>query len=292
MAAQILITGATGRVGKELVDRLSRMNVEVRAAIHTPEKMGDHFSAVDIENIAFDFNDPVQINNALEGIEKVFLCTPIAPSQVDYVHRFVDIAKNRSVKHIVRLSMFGVDSAPPIQFTRLHKEAEQIIIDSGIPYTIIRPNFQMQNFISFVQSGTGMIYLPVGNGRISCIDVRDIAAAVIEILLSSSTYFGKTIQLTGPQSLSMYDVADSISSVIGERITYNDISEETAAHALESASMSPWMISGMLEMYAMHRNSLASKVIHTFEEVAAFTPVTFLDFVRDYAEEFKRSVSV
>jgi uncharacterized protein YbjT (DUF2867 family) len=292
MTAGILITGATGTVGKELVDRMSRMGVAVRIGIHSPRWFDDaRFIARDIERVPFDFDDPAMIDRALEGIDKVFLLTPPGRYQADQVGRFMERAVRHTVSHIVRHSMIGVGYTPVIALSRVHREAEDIISSSSIPWTFLRPNSFMQNIMQYIQPESGMIYLPLGNGSVSYVDARDVAACAVEILLTTTQHYGKTYVPTGMQALSMTEIARIISEVTGKHIEYTDISEDAARHALESSGMSAWDIDAVLEFDAMNRNSVFAGVTNDVHELTAFEPVPFTDYVRDVAPVIRNIVS-
>jgi uncharacterized protein YbjT (DUF2867 family) len=129
--------------------------------------------------VEIEYGNPETVKEALKGIDKLFLLTPTDPKMLDFTSNLVNGAKERDVKHIVKLSHIRAnpDDEPQINITRLHRQAEKIIEESGIPFTFLRPNFFIQNFVNFyLGKNQNSIYLPARDGKVSFVDVRDIAA--------------------------------------------------------------------------------------------------------------------
>src|SRR6266702_5824633 len=173
MAKTVLVTGATGTVGRDVAKLLSKKGAAVRAGVRDQAKARKQFGA-DIALATFDFEDAASFPGALKGIEKVFLLPPLMPNQVEVANAFVDAAKRAGVRHIVKLSAIGVDTES-FKFGEWHAAGERHIRESGLAFTFLRPNSFMQNFINYFPPRDGAIYLPWGNGRASFVDVRDIA---------------------------------------------------------------------------------------------------------------------
>lgn len=286
MAAKIFITGATGAVGRALVRALVRRGKEVRAGVHTPEKF-EYIRMSGVEMARLEFGDNSTIDKALLDIKSVFLLTPFAREQVEFARRIIDRASQLGVEHVVKLSIMGADDEPGTQFTRWHKQAEKYIEKSGIPYTFLRPNSFMQNFIRYIQPTGNFIYLPLDNAQVSYIDVRNIADIASEILISGKEHFGNSYELTGPEALSGDDVADILTSVTDNHIGFVNIAEETAGHVLESLGTPHWMAEGMLELYRMQRSGRNAIISPVIEEITGKKPKTFEKFADEYSNVFK-----
>src|SRR5439155_24685401 len=125
-------------------------------------------------------------------------------------------------KHNVKLSHIRADADPKIEITKLHREAEKIIEESGIPFTFLRPNFFMQNFLSYGQKTNDevLFYLPAGDGKVSFVDVRDIAAVAVQTLTKDTQHRGKAYNITGHESLSYRQAAEILSKELGKKINY------------------------------------------------------------------------
>src|SRR5947209_3990569 len=148
MAKTVLVTGATGTVGGDVVKQLSRKGSVVRAGVRDQVKARKQFDD-EIELVTFDFQDPDSFGGALDGVEKVFLLPPLIPSQVESTNSFVDAAKRAGVRYLVKLSAIGAEGAPPFTFGKWHAANEQHIRESGLDFTFLRPNSFMQTFITY-----------------------------------------------------------------------------------------------------------------------------------------------
>src|SRR5438552_17809529 len=245
MAETVLVTGATGTIGRDVAKQLARKGAAVRAGVRDQAKARKQFGA-DIALATFDFEDTSSFPGALEGVEKVFLLPPLMSNQVEVAYAFVDAAKRGGVRHIVKLSAIGADASPPYTFGKWHAANEQHIRESGLAITFLRPNSFMQNFITYFPPRDGTIYLPWGNGKASFVDTRDIAAVADEALTSDG-HEGKTYTLTGPAALGIADVAQILSNVAGREIHYVDLPEPATRDGMLHAGVPQWQLDAMME---------------------------------------------
>jgi uncharacterized protein YbjT (DUF2867 family) len=205
-------------------------------------------------------------------------------------------AKKNDVKHIVKLSVIDADAEPGIMITRLHRQEEKIIEESGIPYTFLRAGAFMQNFINFFGQTIktqNAIYIPAGDGKVSFVDVRDIAAISTEILSaknngtkSKQQYENKKYDITGNEAISHSQSAEILSNILGRRISYVNVSEEDARKAMKNTGMEDWLVDALMEIYNIIRSGYASQTTATIEQITRRKPITFEQFVRDYANFF------
>src|SRR5215831_659401 len=190
----ILVTGATGTVGSEVVKQLTSPSSlssgkRVRAAVHSKNKAVILSENKTIEIISMDYNRPESFVNALNGMDKLFLLTLPSPNMSEITSSLIKEAKKKDIKHFVKLYVLDADAEPGIMIGRLHRQEEKIIEESGIPYTFLRSGAFMQNFINYFGEtikAQNAIYLPAGDGKVSFIDVRDIAAIATKILLANN----------------------------------------------------------------------------------------------------------
>ncbi|MFP4163594.1 MAG: SDR family oxidoreductase [Chitinispirillaceae bacterium] len=287
MAGKILVTGATGPLGRLVVKYLVHKDgVQVRAGVHRPERE-EYIRMAGVEPVRLDFGDFSSIDRALEGTDTLFLLTPTVREQVEFTRRMVDRCRLWGIERIVKLSIYGVDSVPGTQITRWHHQAEAYIRDSKIPFTFVRPNALMQNFIRQVQPVGSFLYLPMGHSRVSFVDSRDVAAFCAQVI-SSPQFAGQTLNLTGPSALTMEEVAQTITDVVGHHISYIDTSEETVAHFLESAATPEWLANALVELYSLWREGdFDITITSEFEQVMGRKPFSFKKFCTDYAAIFK-----
>lgn len=172
----ILITGATGTIGSEVIKQLSSINVPVRASFRNPKKAFG-FKEQIVEIVQGDFLHLDTLQTALQGVEKAFLVTGNDPRQVEMESNFVDAAWLRGVRHIVKLSVLGADSNSSSTFQRWHGQVEKRLEGSGMAWTLLQPNMLMHNVKWFAKTiaEQGSIFSTVGDAGISHVDARDCA---------------------------------------------------------------------------------------------------------------------
>src|SRR5205823_11498828 len=237
MSKPILVTGATGTIGRDVARQLSGKGVSVRAGVRDQAKARKQFGA-DIALVPFDFENEKTFFGALEGVERVFLLPPLLPNQLDVMNTFVDAAKRAGVRHIVKLSAIGVDEATQPTAVKWHGANEQHIREGGIAFTFLRPNSFMQNFITYFPPRNGAIYLPWGNGTASFVDTRDIASIAAKALIGDG-HEGKIYTLTGPATLGIAEVARILSEMTGREFKYVDVPEAAARDGMLQAGVPP-----------------------------------------------------
>jgi uncharacterized protein YbjT (DUF2867 family) len=290
MHTTILVTGATGTVGREVIKQLSMYDgdIRVRAGVHSVIKGENLKRLPDVEIVEIDFKDKDSLHAAFTHVDKLFLITPMAEDQIEMAKTLVDEAKKAGIKHIVKLSAMGADMEPGIQLCRLHREIEKYIEDSGIRYTFLRPASFMQNFVNYSADEIkrdGKIYQPTGDGRIGYVDARDVAAVGIEALTNEG-HEGKIYELTGPEAISNSEVAEILSEVTGKKIDFVNVTDEEARKDMANQEMPEWMIDAMMELYGVYRSGNANQVFDSVQAVINRKPHTFKQFAEDYKECF------
>jgi len=289
MHSTILVTGATGTVGREVVIQLSIIDdVRVRAGVHSIIKGENLKRLPDVEVVEMDFKNRDSLHAAFTHVDKVFLITPFSDDQVAMAKTLIDEAKAAGVKHIVKLSVIKADAAPETMIGRWHREVEKYIEDSGIAYTFLRPSSFMQNFANYDAASIkndGRFYHSTGSGRVSYIDVRDIAAVAVEALTGSG-HEGKTYELTGPEALSNQEAADIIGEATGRQVAFVDVPEEAARNSMLQQHMPEWMVNAMLELEQGYKQNRFSETTDIVEQLAGRPPHSFRQFAQDYRECF------
>lgn len=238
MNKPFLITGATGTVGRALVRRLQNAGVDLLAG----STSGAPVEGVPGRVVRFD--QPDTLDAAFAEAGRVFLLFPLQPDKLALARNAIDAARRAGVEHIVRSSGAGADTASPAAIGKLQGDIDALVADSGLPYTLLRPNSFMQNWVNFygdmVRSGT--VYLANGDGRSSWIDAGDIAEAAAQVLLKPQAHAGRAYDLTGPAALSAQEVLDVIRAEAGVQARYQPVSLEDAAHGMAQAGMPAWTI--------------------------------------------------
>jgi uncharacterized protein YbjT (DUF2867 family) len=290
----ILVMGATGTLGGEVVKQLSSSTpaVNIKAGVHSAQNVNKVKDGDKVEVVLIDYNKPETLKEALSQVDKLFLLTPDVPNAHELASKLVIEAKKAGIRHIVKLSVMGADLEADVGTFRLHRQAEEIIEQSGIPFTFLRPNEFMQNFINFHShfiKNNNAFYLPLEDAKVSLVDVRDIAAVAVKSLTedTSDKHNNKTYLITGPEALSYYQAAEILSSATDKKISYVNISEEEARGAMKEMGMSDWLINTISELNDYFRKGNASQVSSAVEEVTGKKPISFSQFAKDYAEAFR-----
>jgi uncharacterized protein YbjT (DUF2867 family) len=297
----ILVTGATGTVGNEVVKQLvsssDHNNIVIRAAVHSQDK-ADNFKTYgkSVETVNMDYNKPETIADALNHVDKLFLLTLPAPDMAVYSNLLEEIREyNGNINHIVKLSSMAAAAEKTGLGTiigRIHREEEKIIEESKIPFTFLRPPAFMQNFITqfgYTIRTQDAFYVPAGDAKISFIDARDIAAVSVKALTSNDNqqYIGKAYMITAQEAISYGQAAEILSKQVGRRISYVDIPEEDSRKGMKQNGMDDWLIDAIMEFYTIIKAGHASKTTNEVEQIIGRKPISFSQFAKDYAEFFR-----
>lgn len=291
MTETILITGATGTVGSEVVKQLSAKgeNIIVKAAERSAtDNTFENLNRVQV--VQLDYDKPDSLAVALKGVDKLFLLTPFQSNMVDLTSNLVSEAKKTKVKYIAKQSVMGADAEPGITPGRLHRQAEKIIEESGIPFTFLRPNFFMQNFVNYYSNlirSQGAFYMPAGDAKVSFVDVRDIAAVAVKSLINDNQQKGRAYNITGGEALTYGQTAEILSKAVGKKINYVNVTDQDARKGMKDMSMDEWTIKSMIELFEITRAGYVSEISPIVEQVTGNKPITFSQFANDYAGAFK-----
>jgi uncharacterized protein YbjT (DUF2867 family) len=272
----ILVTGATGTVGSEVVRQLStKGQFIIRAAARSANNptLKDLKS---VEIVELDYNKPETLATAFKDVNKLFLLTPFQSDMLDLTSNLVNAAKKSGVKYIIKQSVMGADAEPGITPGRLHRQAEKIIEEFGIPFSFLRPNVFMQNFVNFYSpmiKSQGALYAPAGDGKVSFVDVRDIAAVAVQALISDNQHKAKAYYITGPEALSYGQTAEILSKGLGKEIKYVNIPDEDARKGMKDMGMDDWSANSLIELFDITRKGYTSDITSVVEELTGRKPI-------------------
>jgi len=219
---KVLITGATGNVGIEVLSALKKLEhqLEIYAGVRDTEFGNEKLSNFNIKTIKFDFMNIETFLTALKDVDMLFLLRPPQISDVKkYFAPLIETAKKSSVKHIVFLSVQGVENSKIIP----HHKIEKLIVDSRIPYTFLRPAYFMQNFTTTLRNdlvNNHRIYLPAGQAKFTVIDAEDIGSVTAKVLIEPQNHINKSYELTNNETLTFAEMAKKISMGIGKTIKF------------------------------------------------------------------------
>ncbi|MHB0999976.1 MAG: SDR family oxidoreductase [Armatimonadota bacterium] len=282
----ILITGATGTVGRQVVMQLSDNRVEFRAMVHRMEK-APSIALPGAHIVPGNYNMPDTLINAMQDMESLFILTESSPDQYRQETNLVDAAVITGVKHIVKLSVYGASPFSPISIGWNHWRCEKYIEESGIAFTHIRPNLFMQNMLGHADTiiPDGRFYGSAGNGRVPFIDARDIASVVVSVLTNSG-HLGKSYEITGPESLSYNNIAKILTNVLGREVAYVDIPEDDLRSEMLDSGMPQWMADDYTCYQRYFRDGYGSQVTNWNARLKGDAPIHFDQFARDYFPAF------
>lgn len=285
----ILITGASGNVGSEVLKQVIATGAKPRAMYRNQRAAASAPKGVEVA-IA-DFAKPEELSRAFRGVEKLFLlCAPV-PELPQLENNAVDAAKSAGVKHIVKLSAIGAGEGAHT-FARGHQASERKVRESGIAYTFLRPTGFMQNFLLYagtIQS-QGAFYGSGSEAPVSYIDVRDIAAVAAKVLTSSG-HENKIYELTGPEALSYSDVANKLAVALGKAVRYVPVPEPQARQGMIGSGMPEWTADAILDLQHFYDAGKAAAVSKDVERVTGRTPISFDKFARDFRDAFRAAVA-
>jgi uncharacterized protein YbjT (DUF2867 family) len=284
----ILVTGATGINGSELVRRLSARGIPVRALVRTPAKAEMFSSLPNVEIVEGDMAHPETLSGPLQDVDRAMLISSSAPDMLEVQSNFVDAAKKAGVKHVVKLSGIMPEIDSPFRFARMHGEAERKLEESGMAYTHLRAGEFFTAYFRQVRPilARGGIVLPMEDARIASIDVGDIAEVAIATLTTPG-HEGKTYPLTGSEALTMTEVAEKLSAATGKTIQYINIPPEDAKQANLANGMPPYMADALYELFAERRKGKESQVSDVIPTVFGFQPTRFDAFATRNAAIFR-----
>ena len=276
----ILITGASGNVGAEVLKQIVQTGAKVRAAVQSLHKAPAPSPGLEIAVV--DYNQPDTLRVALKDVDRVFLVGPPTAQLPALERNATEVIAQSDVQQVVKLSaMGGRESTYP----RQHIESEDYIRSSGVPYTFLRPNGFMQNIINY--SGETIrtqnaFYGSEGDGQVSQIDIRDVAAVAVKALTEDG-HVGKTYTLTGPKALTNNEVARILSEKLGREIRFINLPPAQLKEALLSAGVPEWNADAVLDLQRLYREGKAATVTRDVQQVSGREPISYERFSHDYA---------
>jgi uncharacterized protein YbjT (DUF2867 family) len=276
MADRILVTGATGKIGRELVGRLLERGMAVRAATRFPDSAREAFGS-EVEIVELDFDVTATWSAAVQWVDRVFLMPPpLDPHAWSTIGPFLDWAVTTSVSKVVLLSAMDIQNLPDSPLRRV----EEHLTGLGVDWVILRPNLYMQNFSSgWLLDGIrrGGIELCVGDGRVSFVDGRDVAA-VAALALCDASLDGTAPTLTGPEPLSIAEVAKTLSDVAGHDIRYIPVDEDRVRVLMTARHRRPGHIETALALFRTVREGRRETVHPELGALLDHPPAAFRTF--------------
>jgi uncharacterized protein YbjT (DUF2867 family) len=283
----ITITGSTGTIGTEVVRLLSGTGAITRAVYRDASKTQR------LRNVSWvraDLDDPKALEAALAGTTRLFLLTGNAPDFARTQIGVVRAAERTGVEHTVKLSALGASDHSKSAIAREHRAVEQALMSTRLSWTILRPHAFMQNWLGDVAESVraeGIIYAPIGDGRVPFIDTRDIAALAVEVLLHPEAHGAQKYVLTGGEAMGYADVAAALSKATGRTIAYHPISMDEARSRMLARGMPAELIDATLAIAEYQKAGGPTAVVSpNVERLLGRLPRSINDFARDYVVHF------
>jgi len=284
MSKTLLVTGASGQLGRATAQALAARGFRVKAASRHPEALP---TGPGIEPVRLDYDTPATFQPALADAQGVFL---VAPPMDDQAHTrlvpFLQAAQHAGIGHLVLVSALGADQNEQVALRIL----EHRVMDSGIPWTLLRPNFFMENFSTgfiapMIRNGNG-IFLAADAGQTSFIATRDIAEVAAEAFAQGLT--GKAFNLTGPEALDHTEAARLIGEATGRAIAYHPLTEEAMLQGARDNGMPESAVQYLALLYSVVRAGYMAATTPDVETVTGRKPTPFAEFAKAAADAWKK----
>ncbi|PZV18890.1 MAG: NmrA family transcriptional regulator [Pseudanabaena sp.] len=280
---KILIAGATGNVGMAVIKSLNKIphSLHVIAGIRDFARDKQKLSDYKIDFVKFDFMDFATYSPALEGCQMLFLLRPPQISNTEkYFKPLIKIANEVSIKHIIFLSVQGVEKSTIIP----HHKIEKLIMDSKVPYTMLRPAYFMQNFMGSLHHDLVInkrIFLPAGNARFTIVDVGDVGEVAAAIIVNPIKHINKSYELTNNEKLTFEEMATQLSDGLGTKITYESPNLFEFYWIKTKEKMPFMLIMVIIMLHYLPRFQKEPRNTECIKEVIGREPITFNQFIKN-----------
>jgi uncharacterized protein YbjT (DUF2867 family) len=282
----LLLTGVTGKTGGASAQALLKKGIKFRAIVRNPEKAAA-LKAAGVELVIGDVTDRAVLEKAMTGVDKALMTMPNGEKQLDLEKQFVDVAKARGVKHVVKMSSMEAIPNAKAPIPKIHYASEQYLQKSGLAWTMIKPNFFMQNFLG--SGGTikeqGKFFLPMAQGKTVMIDTRDIGACVA-VVMTTPGHEGQAYQLTGPEVLGFADAAERFTKVLGRKIEYVHVPMPAYRQTLARFLTNEWHLNAVCELFQEIADGQDLHLTGTVQKLTGKSPTSLEQFIRDHQAVF------
>ncbi|MFG2981305.1 NmrA family NAD(P)-binding protein [Streptomyces sp. NPDC048258] len=277
----VVVTGATGNVGRHVVSELGRRGIPHRALTRNLERATAVLGpGADLGQ--GDFTDRDSLRAAFAGAEQAFLSCANDPRQVENAANAIEAAATAGVRQIVLLSTVGAEVGAAQTFADQHGRIEHRLRSAGIPFVILRSGFLMSNLLGSLPTigQAGRIFLPADDARVAMIDPRDVAACAVAALCGQRGD-GETHLITGPEAITFTEVARQLSTALGRTVEYVAVPDEAALAGMLGAGLPPWLAEGVMGTFQMLRKGITADTTDSVRQLTGHDPRPVADFAHD-----------
>jgi uncharacterized protein YbjT (DUF2867 family) len=282
----ILVTGASGNVGKTVLQEVAKSGAKHHAMYRSAAEAAK--APAGTQTVIADFAKPETLSAALKGVASVYLvCSPI-PQLVQLESNMIDACVTAGVKHVVQNSAMGAGDYDK-SFPSWHRKMEEKLKGARMSWTILRPNSFHQNVVAFFAPtirSQGVFYSSMRDAKNSFLDVRDIAVVAAKAL-AGGEHAGKTYELNGPEAIDYTELARKISRVSGREVEYVDIPMEAQKKAMLEQDMPEWQVTALLDLQQYYLNGKGGETDGLLQELLGRAPITMEEFLTENANEFR-----
>jgi len=282
----ILITGASGNVGKTVLQAVAKSGAKHRAMYRSPAEAAK--ASAGTETVVADFTKPETLGAALKSVDSVYLvCSPI-PELVHLESNMIDACVAAGVKHVVQNSALGAGDYDK-SFPSWHRKVEDKLRGTRLSWTILRPNSFHQNVVAFFAPTIrtqGVFHNSMRDAKNSLLDVRDIAAVAAKSL-AGGEHAGKIYELNGPEAINYPELAAKISKVAGRQVKYVDIPMDAQKKAMLEQGMPEWLTTALLDLQQYYLSGKGGETDGLLAKLLGRAPITMDEFLKENAAEFR-----
>ena len=284
----ILVTGATGKTGGAVAQELAAHKIPFRVLVRDEQKAGA-LKELGAEIAVGDLADRKAVSDALQGVEKAVLIMSNDEEQLTLEKQFADCAVAAGVKHLVKLSSMESTQGTTKPIPAMHVASEDHIRASGMNWTMIRPTFFTQNFLTAARTiaVSDEIVLALGDAVVAPTDLRDVAE-VIRLVLTDDAHLNKSYDLTGPEALSLAQVAEKFSKVLGREIRYVAQPVEEFRKILTQVGLPEWRVNAVCDEFTLLSKKASMQTTDTIQQLLGRPPRSVEQFVKDHIELYQQ----
>jgi uncharacterized protein YbjT (DUF2867 family) len=283
----ILVTGATGKTGGAVANELAAHNIPFRVLVRNADK-ATALKDLGAEIAVGDMTDKAAVSDALKGVDKAVLVMANGEDQLTIEKQFTDCSVAAGVKQLVKLSSMESNPGTTKPIPAMHVASEDHIRASGMNWTMIRPTFFTQNFLSAARTikASDEIGFALGNAVVAATDIRDVAE-VIRLVLTDDAHLNKSYDLTGPEALSLAQVAEKFSIVLGRDIRYVPESVEDFRKVLTQVGLPEWRVNAVCDEFRLLSERANMHTTDSIQQILGRAPTSVEQFARDHIEVFQ-----